>query len=406
VSDVVVIGGGVAGLTAALELAAGGHGVEVLDAADFGGGTSHGNAGLLCPSYVAPLASPKVLLTALGWLIRGDGPFSLARAPWRPEMARWLARFIAACTRKSEEETRFLAGLARESIDWYDRFAQESADFGLRRNGWLYLYKTAKGFEGGVRHAHAMARAGVAFEILSSKQALDREPGLRAVAGAVRYRDDAHLDPHAFVLAAAERAKAAGVRLRGDCRVSSIRDGGDRVTIATNDGELDASHVVLAAGAATPALAEPLGCRLPVLPGRGHSASLESDYTPTTPLLFAEAHLVVTPMPGFVRMTTGLELGSWDPVPDRTQLDAMARGAGDFLAGPAPSCSDGWVGFRPLTPTGLPIVGPLTRHPRVIVTCGHGTLGMTLAPATARIVRSAVEGRPVPQWVSPGSVGC
>ncbi len=405
-ADVAVVGGGVAGLTAALELAAGGHEVQVLDAADFAEGTSHGNAGLLCPSYVTPLASPKVLLTALGWLIRGDGPFSLARAPWRPEMARWLVRFVAACARKSEEETRFLAGLARESIDWYDRFAQESADFGLRRSGWLYLYKTAKGFEEGVRHARAIAQAGVAFEILSPKQALDREPGLRAVAGAVRYPDDAHLDPHAFVLAAAERAKAAGVRLRGDCRVSSIREEGDRVTVATNDGEVNVTHVVLAAGAATRALAEPLDVHLPVLPGRGHSASLKSDYTPNTPLLFAEAHLVVTPMPGFVRMTTGLELGSWDPVPDRGQLDAMARRAGEFLAGRAPSFSDGWVGYRPLTPTGLPIVGPLTGHPRLIVTCGHGTLGMTLAPATAKIVRFAVEGKPVPHLVSPSRVGC
>jgi D-amino-acid dehydrogenase len=251
-----------------------------------------------------------------------------------------------------------------------------------------------------------MARAGVAFEILSSKQALDREPGLRAVAGAVRYPDDAHLDPHAFVLAAVDRARAAGVQLRGNCRVSSIREEDDRVTVATNDGELNASCAVLAAGAATPALAEPLGCRLPVLPGRGHSASLKSNYTPNTPLLFAEAHLVVTPMRGFVRMTTGLELGSWDPDPDQSQLDAMARGAGEFLAGPAPSFGDGWVGFRPLTPTGLPIVGPLSGHPRVIVTCGHGALGMTLAPATARIVRSAVEGRPVPRWVSPRRMGC
>jgi D-amino-acid dehydrogenase len=251
-----------------------------------------------------------------------------------------------------------------------------------------------------------MARAGVASELLSSKQALDREPGLRAVAGAVRYPDDAHLDPHAFVRAARERAKAAGVRLRGSCRVSSIRDDGDRVVLATGDGEVSASHAVLAAGAATAALVEPLGLRLPVLPGRGHSASLISDYVPNTPLLFAEAHLVVTPMRGFVRMTTGLELGSSDPGPDRSQLDAMARHAGEFLAGPAPSFSDGWVGFRPLTPTGLPIVGPLTGHPRVVVSCGHGTLGMTLGPATARIVRSAVEGRPVPPFVAPSRSGC
>lgn len=405
-ADVVVVGGGVAGLTAALELVAAGRRVQVLDAADFSQGTSHGNAGLLCPSYVTPMASPRVLLTALGWLMRGDGPFALAKAPWRPEMARWLVRFVVACTRNSEETTRFLARLARESIDWYDEFAQKGADFGLRRDSWLHVYRTANGFEEGVRHARAMARAGVAYEILSAKQAVEREPGLRGLAGAVCYPGDAHLDPHAFVLEAVERARHAGVELRGNCRVSSVHADADRVTLAMDAAEVSASHVVLAAGAATPAFVGPLGARLPVLPGRGYSASLQADYTPRTPLLFAEAHLVVTPMPGRVRMTTGLELGSTDPIPDPAQLDSMARRAGEFLADPTPSCTDGWVGFRPLTPTGLPIVGPLRAHPRVIVACGHGTLGMTLAPATARVVRSVIEGKKAPDLLSPARVGC
>ncbi|MHB8496123.1 MAG: FAD-dependent oxidoreductase [Casimicrobiaceae bacterium] len=136
-ADVAIVGGGVAGLIAALELASGGHRVRVLDAGDFAQGRSHGNAGLLCPSYVTPLASPLVLTTALSWLARGNGPFSLARAPWRTEMARWLSRFVAACAGNSEEATRFLAALARESIDWYDKFAHEGADIGLRRDGWL-----------------------------------------------------------------------------------------------------------------------------------------------------------------------------------------------------------------------------------------------------------------------------
>ncbi len=404
-TDVLIVGGGVVGLTTALELAAAGHAVRVLDAGDFAHGTSHGNAGMLCPSYVEPLASPRVLATALGWLIRGNGPFALARAPWHSDMARWLARFVAACARNQEEPTRFLAGLARESIDWYEDFARSGTAFGLHRDGWLYVYGTAKGFEEGVSHARAMARAGVDYEILSPRQVLDREPGLREPAGGVRYPGDAHLDPHAFVLAATERARQAGVELTANCRVASIRDEGKRITLATDAGDASASHVVLAAGAAAPRLAAPLGARLPVLPGRGHSACLQTDYVPRTPLLFAEAHLVVTPMPGGVRMTTGLELGSWDASPDPAQLAAMAEGAGEFLAGGTPSVADGWVGFRPLTPSGLPIVGALAAHPRVIVACGHGTLGMTLGPAAARIVRSAVEGRAVPPLVSPGRIG-
>ena len=404
--DVVVVGGGVIGLTTAVELASAKLRVSVLDTRDFDHGTSHGNAGLLCPSYVTPIASPRVLLTALGWLIRGDGPFALARPPWKADMAGWLARFVVACASEGEIATGFLAGLARRSIEWYDDFARNSPEFGLRRSGWLYVYKTRRGLNEGIRHARAVGKANVSSQILSAREAIDREPGLRDPVGAIYYPGDAHLDPHSFVLAAGRRARQLGVEMVGNSRVLCIRPSADQVSVVTENGEVTASQVILASGASTPTLVRNLGTKVPVLPARGHSASLFSDYIPRMPLLLAEAHLVVTPMAKHLRMTGGLELGSFDAAPHPTKLDAMARHAGEYLSGGAPSYYDGWVGFRPLTPSGLPIVGHLTRHRRVIVACGHGTLGMTLAPATAQVVRSIVHGEPPPFLLSPKRVGC
>ena len=107
-----------------------------------------------------------------------------------------------------------------------------------------------------------------------------------------------------------------------------------------------------------------------------------------------------------VRMTSGLELGSFDPVPDAAKLRTMAAAAGDYLAGGVPSFSEGWAGLRPLTPDGVPIIGPLSHNPRVIVAAGHGTLGMTLAPATAELVRDAIGGESVTALLSPRRFGC
>jgi D-amino-acid dehydrogenase len=400
--DVLVIGGGVAGLTVALELADTGRQVRVLDAGDFEHGTSHGNAGLLCPSYVTPIASPKVLFTALGWLIRRDGPFTLARAPWRADTAPWLARFLAACAKlNGPRATAFLAGLAQESIEWYDAFAKTAPDFGFARDGWLYVYATRNGLDEGIEHANAMDQAGVRSEVMSGEAAVAKEPCLRLPAGAVYYPDDAHLDSHAFIAAAVEACIARGVELDSRTVVRDIKAEAAGVRVATDGGEIVATDVVLAGGYETAALARKLGARLPILPARGHSVTLATPCRPRLPLLLSEAHLVVTPMQGHVRMTTGLELGASGENPDPHTAAAMALGAGKFFVDANSGYRDPWVGFRPLTPDGLPIVGRLAVCPRVVMTSGYGALGMTLAPAVARFVREIVAGGQGPELIAP-----
>lgn len=404
--DVVVVGGGVQGLTSALELARSGRRVCVLEAGDFMQGTSHGNAGLLCPSYVTPIASPRALVAALAWLVRREGPLTLSRRPWEPEMARWLARFLRACAdARRTEATRLLARLARLSIDWYDAFAAQGADFGFARAGWLYVYNTAAGLAEGVRHARRMRDAGVPSHVLSPAEAKEAEPVLRAPVGAIHYPADAHLDPHAFIAVATRRARSAGIDLVGGACVTAIVPSGSRVRLVCAAREVEASHVVLAAGARTAALARGLGTRLPILPARGHSATLNVEHGPRAPLLLAEAHIVLTPMAQRLRMTGALELGSVDSRPDLAMLSAMAGNVTRYIEAGMPGVVDGWVGFRPLTPDGLPIVGALRSDARVIVSSGHGTLGMTLAPATAQVVREAVEGRMEPAMLSPKRFG-
>jgi D-amino-acid dehydrogenase len=405
-ADVVVVGGGAIGLICALELRAAGRQVVVLESGTFTEGTSHGNAGLLCPSYVTPIASPKVLATSLAWLVRGEGPLTLSRPPWRGDMARWIARFLRSCasTRRAAA-TRLLADLASRSIEWYAEFAARAPAFGLARNGWLYVYATAAGLREGLDHARTMKAAGVAARVLGGDEAVSLEPSLVRPVGAIEYPGDAHLDPHAFVASAASCASEEGIALRPGIRVSELLPEDRGVRVVTSAGEIRASGVVVAAGASTPHVARRVTDVLPILPARGHSMSLQMRQRPRRPLLFAEAHLVLTPMPGRVRITSGLELGSSDPQPDMGRVETMLLEATRYLADGKPGCTDPWVGFRPLTPDGLPIVGRLSACPQIIIASGHGTLGMTLAPATAQIVRACLEGAPLPAMLSPNRFG-
>lgn len=405
--DVAVVGGGVQGLCVAIEVARSGRRVVVFDRFGFDRGTSHGNAGLLCPSYVTPIASPRALLAALGWLARGEGPFSLAQPPWQAAMAPWLARFLlACCSTRLPEFTRQLADFAARSIEWYVDFAARSPDFGLQRRGWLYVYATPHGLAEGSRHAGRMRAAGVVADVLSADDARGLEPALEGSIGAVHYPGDAHLDPDALITAAVVHARTLGVELASDTTIESLSPLPTGVRIKSADGKtLEADYAILACGAETPRLARTIGAKLAILPARGHSATLSLKDSLRFPLLLAEAHLVVTPMPTRVRMTGGLELGSREPVPDGKRLARMALDAGRYLAKASPRYLDPWVGFRPLTPDGIPIVGSLTGAPRIIVASGHGTLGMTLAPATACAVRRILEGGQGPAALSPRRFG-
>ena len=400
--DVAVVGGGAIGITCALQLAAQGCSVAVFEAASFAKGTSHGNAGLLCPSYCTPIASPQSLLAALGWLARREGPFSLAVPPWDPAMARWLALFVAACRPdRVRRTTALLADMARRSIEWYAGLGE----FAFARDGWLYVYRTRRGFASGLAHARAVADAGVSWRAYPGDEAAELEPLLRRPAGGVYYPGDAHLDPHAYLTVAVERAREAGVVMHEGARVDAIRPHASAVEVVTANGAFEATHVVLAAGAWTPKLASSFGVTLPVQPARGTSLSLLLERPPRTPLMLGESHIVVTPMGNVVRATSALELGSFATALDVARLSAMTAGVAEFLTGATPAYADAWVGFRPLTPDGLPIVGALSRQPRIIVATGHGTLGMTLAPATAALVCSLVAGQPSPVELSPRRFG-
>jgi D-amino-acid dehydrogenase len=368
--DVIVVGGGAIGVTAAYELARRGLRTTLLERGELGGGCSSGNAGLVCPSHSAPLATPAALAEGVRALARGDSAFSIRP---RAETLRWLARFAASCRAgRAERATDAIRSLSLASLALHAELAPLGTEF--ERRGILSVYETEARLAAGRREAE---RCGLASRVLSPTEARTVEPGLAgAVAGAVLFPDEAHVDPRRYVSALGEAAAKAGADIQTGVDVRSL-------------GELRAKTVVLAAGAWTAKLLR----GLPLTGGKGYHVDFApSSDDPRIPLLLQEARSAVTPLGDVLRVAGTLEVAGLDLSLANGRVDAMRRAAARVLGHDGREVVDVWAGLRPCTPDGLPVIGRPASLPNVIVATGHAMKGVSLAPVTGRLVAELAAG--------------
>jgi D-amino-acid dehydrogenase len=393
--DVLVVGGGAIGVCCALELARRGAAVTVLErGGDLAWGCSAGNAGLIVRSETTPLASPAALRDGLRWMWRPESPFGL-----RPRLSLlpWLARFTAASApERSRAAGRVLAGLTAASAALHAELASAGLATGYSRSGSLSVYGDEAELEAARRAAAQAASHGVESQVVTGSELADFEPAVAGrPAGALFFPGDAHCDPLAFVQEVGRTAVEAGASVRTRVEVLGVRRRGPRVEgVATTAGDLTAGTVVLAAGAWTPLLARGAGLYVPVEAGKGYHVDLESGPAdPRIPVWFHRLRVIATPLAGRLRIAGALELSGLDLRIDRRRLEAIRAAAARRLVGLAGrEALEVWRGLRPCSPDGLPIIGAPESAPGLVVATGHGTLGLTLAPLTGRLVGELVAG--------------
>jgi D-amino-acid dehydrogenase len=393
-SDAVVVGGGAIGVCCALELARRGARVTLLEAGpELGAGCSSGNAGLLCPSHAAPLATRASLRQGLRWSLAPDAPFALRP---RPALVPWLARFAAACTPERERAaTRYVRSLAVASLALHERLGEECGT-GVERRGTLNVYETGPALAAAMREAAEHAAAGLRPEVLTGAEAEGLEPALAGpVAGAVHFPDELSGDPLAFVRAIGRAAEEAGAEIRTRTEVLALEARRGRIArVETTAGPLGAGTIVLAAGAWTPRVARGLGLALPVEGGKGYHVDYPAaEGDPRIPIFLREAHVIATPLEGRLRLAGTLELSGLDLSVDRRRVAAIERAGGRRVRGlEGRPVAEVWRGVRPCAPDGLPIVGRPERYENLVLATAHAMLGFTLAPVTGRLVAQLAAG--------------
>ncbi len=388
----VIVGAGAPGLCVARELRAAGFEVTMVDSAAPGSGCSWGNAGLVTPSHVVPLAEASLLWKGLKWMLNPSSPFYL-----RPRLdfglLAWLGRFAWAARRSTcEAHTLVLRDLLLESRRRFDGLAD--LDFGFEARGLLMLHATPAGREGNVHEAELGQRLGLSPRVVAGTELEVLEPGGLVRAGeAVLWPDDAHLDPAKFTAALAREAKAEGVGFTTASASGFVAEGSTVKAVRTSEGDVPGDVFVLAAGSASPGLVRTLGQKLPMQPGKGYSFDLMPSRMPKLPSILAEARVAVTPMGDRLRLAGTMELSGMDLAIQRRRVEAIHRAPKAYLDVDLPPIPDApWAGLRPCSPDGLPYLGPFERFHNLHAATGHAMLGIGLAPITGVLVAEAASG--------------
>ncbi|MDQ7841402.1 MAG: FAD-dependent oxidoreductase [bacterium] len=400
-SRAVVVGAGAIGAACAHFLARSGWGVTLVDRDEIGRGCSYANACLIVPSHSHPIPEPGAIRRAARWMLRPDSPFYV-RPRLDPGLLDWLWRFRRACSPEAAERGfRSLLDLSRAGLALFEEMTREAGPaFFYKRQGLLHVYLTDAGFRE-AHHEHvALREAGFNARLLDRAEALEFEPALSPrIRGGLFIEGEAHGDCYAYTLGLAGRLEASGARLITGRGVSRITVAGGRargVLLEPQGEEIPADLVVLAAGAWTPALAAPLGLRIPLQPAKGYSATIPGyPGAPRVPLLSMERRVVVTPLGDRLRFGGTLELAGLTPGINPVRYRAVVSAAHELLASPPPvDQAEAWYGFRPVTPDGLPVIGWAPGIEGLIVASGHAMLGFTQAPITGKLVAELADGRP------------
>ena len=403
---ILVIGAGVAGMTAAYSLVQSGHQVTMLDSAPRpGNGASFANGAQLSYSYVAPLAAPGVAGKALGWMLDPEAPLRLHPrldvAQWR-----WLLEFLRCCTAERFAATTVeLLALGAYSRRLVHRLMQQEAlEFCWAMNGKLVVYRDPAELAGAAAVVRLQAEHGAEQAVLDAGECLALEPALEGMrhvlAGGIHTPSEEVGDAHRFCRELQRVLEAQGTRfLFGRKAQGLLLQGGRAVGVQTPEGPLHAEAVVLAGGAAAVHLLRPHGIRLPIYPLRGYSLTLPVEPWHTPPRLsITDAHhkLVFAPLHERgghrLRVAGMVDLAGEDTSQPPRRLATLARQAeAAFPAAADWSRPESWAGLRPATPDGKPIVGA-SGIPGLWLNVGHGALGFTLAPATGQLLADMISG--------------
>lgn len=390
---VVILGAGVAGVCSALYAARAGHDVTVVDRdRPDRFTTSHGNAGLLTPSHIVPLAAPGVVAQGLRWMRDPESPFYV-QPRLDADLLRWGWRFWRSGTAAHVERSApVLRDLNLASRDLFIDLAREADDFGLELSGCLMVCRTEAGLAHEVSVAEHARTLGLEAEVLDADGLARAEPEARFDArGAVLFPQDGYLDPARFVASATRRAEAAGARFVWNADVTGWQtEDGRAVAVDTTAGRLEADAFVAAAGAWTPEVLRPLGLRLPMQAGKGYHLHLPAEALRLRhSLILVEGRVAVTPMGDRVRVAGTMEIAGTTSEVRASRVRGIVRTLPRYLPDvPASACdpAKAWAGHRPCSPDGLPYVGAFERVPNVLAATGHAMMGLSLGPVTGEAI--------------------
>ena len=389
----IIIGGGIVGLFSAYFLQKEGIEVMIIDRTDLKDNCSTGNAGMIVPSHIIPLAAPGMISKGIGWMFSSKSPFYIhPRLDYK--LARWCMLFFKAANEKQVKRSiPFLKNLSLLSKALYQEFKEEHPEsaMALVEKGLMMAYQTEAVEKEEIEFAHLARKYGLEAEILSPEDIKKVEPNLELKArGAVLFPGDAHLDPGALYGFLKKYLEEKGVKFQYSTQVEGFENSNGRVhAVLSDQGKFEADKVMLCGGSWSGELAKMLGFSLPMMGGKGYSFIQENKPEIIQATILTEMKVAVSPYGEQVRFGGTMEIAGTNQSINMNRVkgiyESINRFYPDFEA-KFPEENKIWKGLRPCSPDGLPYIGFAPGYSNVLVGSGHSMMGISLAPATGKIL--------------------
>ena len=398
-TDIVVLGGGVIGLSVALRMLNSGREVVLIDPEKPGSGTSYGNAGTIAEYAVLPIGSPDVLKRLPSLLFNKNSPIAIKRSEFL-SLAPWLIKFLyQSMPKQAAKNAQSIAKiLVNSRLRWEELASQINGSSLLNTNGSIYIYKSKSIYDAGLKDINYRKTLGLNAQMLNPSELNKLEPNINLTEGGASYFPDcAYMnDPGKMMKLLLDACIEKGCQvIRQTAQNIERSNNGVKITL-DDKSKILSKHLVISAGAFSKKFAKQAGDNIPLDVERGYHV----EYDMKEPLLCrpccsADGGFYMSPMSGRLRVVGTVELGGLSPQISKHRISHLEKGALNYFPGLGKS-SRSWLGFRPSIPDSKPVISASRKGNDIVYAFGHGHIGLTLAPITAEIVESIISGKKPP----------
>jgi D-amino-acid dehydrogenase len=401
---IAIIGTGIIGACCAVHLARENYDVIMIEPGEPGDkhAASYGNAGWISPGSVVPMSMPGLWKKIPAYIADPYGPLTIR---WRylPSLLPWLVAFLVAGSTQSrvERTAGALKALLGDAIARHIALAAEAGVSELiSKNGLLYVYPNRAAFDADGNAWRLRRKNGVCWRELDGDALRREHPGLgKQYNFAALVEAGGHCpDPGRYTAVLVKHAHTSGAKMTHATATGFKIESGRLVSVLTDKGEIVCDKAVICAGIGSRSLVRKIGENIPLVSERGYHVAIacKTDY-PNRPIMPSDGRMGITLTSDGLRAAGQVELANEHAPPDWRRadilLDALKAAFPDMEVSPSTTVTK-WMGHRPSTPDGLPVIGPSVKCADIIHAFGHGHVGFASGPATASIVADLVAERP------------